>query len=374
MGEQMAKRVCIIPGLVRAAASSRYRRGYEEYIVAMNVLPCPVHISPLALLLVRERDACMRHTDAISLLMRLHILRHCMHEMDTDNPEHKQRCWKYFKIIEQYASVRHYQEIDRICKLDLGNGAEIARLFGVSATRYALDLIHAVEWCCLDILKIPYEWRHLFMTPNDTPPGEALAPTAFQTMRSHTINYVSNRNITYCGLFVDEVSDPKTGAKKRVYKGIHPEAWQPMHLDQPPLDQRPLLLNGTGLVESRSLSPSLPPSLPLPCVSFSLPLVFPFSLFLFFSFPRARCFPRSSSRALSLSFSLSLSLWDSASNTRPAGPSLGPQYLVGIFNGWIDLHTLREYMHMLQADSRPKPERQVLGEDEQRERQQQQTQ
>lgn len=32
---------------------------------------------------------------------------------------------------------------------------------------------------------------------------------------------------------------------------------------------------------------------------------------------------------------------------------LAASCLFGIYNGWIDLHTLREYMRMLEVDSRP---------------------
>ena len=91
MGEQIAKRVLHIPYMVRQAASQRYRASYEVYLILTKVLPVPLHTSPLALLLVREPAPAMRFKDAISTLHGLHIIRHAMHEMDTENQEHKTR-------------------------------------------------------------------------------------------------------------------------------------------------------------------------------------------------------------------------------------------------------------------------------------------
>jgi len=91
MGDQISKRVFGIPFILRSAASQRYRAMYEQYLVITKVLPCPLHTSPLALLMIREPGPVMRYKDAISTLHGLHILRHAMHEMDTENQEHKLR-------------------------------------------------------------------------------------------------------------------------------------------------------------------------------------------------------------------------------------------------------------------------------------------
>jgi len=295
MGDQINKRVFGIPYMIRQAAGDRYRPTYEIYLTLSWVLPVPLHTSPLALLLTREAEQVMRYKDAISTLHGLHILRHAMHEMDTDNQQHKAKCWAFYKKLEAYVAERFWAELDRIAEQEkqaMANSPvkehrsiaeHAAAAFGRAASRFALDMVHAIEWCIMDILRLPYEWRKLFMTPNEYPAGEALYKVAFERMRTQTIRYLGERNKIYCGLFED-VEDPKTKVVKRVYKGIDPTCWAPMHLDSPPLADRPTLL-GTY--------------------------------------------------------------------NREIDPQLAASCLFGIFNGWIDLHTLREYTRMLEVDSRP---------------------
>jgi|WetSurMetagenome_2_1015567.scaffolds.fasta_scaffold01048_12 hypothetical protein len=289
MGEQISKRVLNIPFMVRQAASQRYRRSYEVYLIISKVMPVPLHTSPLALLMVREPERCMRYKDAISTLHGLHILRHAMHEMDTENMTHKTRCWSFYATLEAYVSERFYAELDRLSQEERDGGGTrevaqvVARKFGDAVTRYALDMVHAIEWCCMDILKLPYELRHLFMTPPEIPRGEDLTDIAFRQMRIQTIRYVTDRNKIYCGLYADE-EDPETKQKKRVFKGIDPKAWCAMQLEHPPLADRPTLLGE----------------------------------------------------------------WK-----QDTDPQLAAACLFGIYNGWIDIHTLREYMRMLEVDSRP---------------------
>jgi len=111
MGEQIARRFTHIVGLVLAPASARFYPMYEQYLVVSNVLPCPVHVSPLGMLLIRDTSHCNRYTDSISVLLRLHILRHTLHSMDTENPEHKEVCWRMYKRLEKHASDRFYQAL-----------------------------------------------------------------------------------------------------------------------------------------------------------------------------------------------------------------------------------------------------------------------
>lgn len=289
MGDQINKRVITIPFLVRQAASQRYRSSYEVYLIISKVMPVPLHTSPLALLLVREPERCMRYKDAISTLHGLHILRHAMHEMDTENMAHKTRCWSFYASLEAYVSERFYAALDALTQEEKDGGCtrEVAQVvaskFGNAVARYALDMVHAIEWCCMDILKLPYELRHLFMTPNEIPRGEDLTEIAFRQMRIQTIRYVTDCNKTYCGLYADE-EDPETKKKKRVFKGIDPNAWCAMRLEHPPLAERPDLLGQ----------------------------------------------------------------WKAGTD-----PQMAATCLFGIYNGWIDLHTLREYMRMLEVDSRP---------------------
>jgi len=289
MGEQISKRVINVPFWVRQAASQRYRAMYEVYLILTKVMPVPLHTSPLALLIVREPGPVMRWRDAISTLHGLHIIRHAMHEMDTENQEHKTRCWNFYKTLESYVAERFFAELDRLAEEEKASGTSrqvaeaVARKFGDAVARFALDMVHAIEWCCMDILQLPYEWRHLFMTPNELPAGGKMSKIGFDQMRIQTIRYLVDRNKTYCGLYAEE-EDPTTKAKKRTYKGIDPNAWCPMQLEQPPLADRPYLLRE----------------------------------------------------------------W-----SRTVDPQIAACCLFGIYNEWIDLHTLREYMRMLEVDSRP---------------------
>jgi hypothetical protein len=305
MGEQIERRIKHIFGLVLSSASARYYGQSEQLAVVSNVLPCPVHVSPLALIMIRDRTHCNRYTDAITVLLRLHVLRLCLLNLDTEKPEHKAVCKKLYARIEEHARLRHYKvcsfillvcgvilnaldkkEVDRLCAWEKeapsrARSEETARLFGQSAWQYALDLIHAAEWCCLDIMGIPYEWRHLFMTPNDRPLGEQLSPASFATMWKHLCLYVGNRNQMYCSVVVEEIVD---GVKRKVYKD-DPTALNPMQLANPPLADRPQLLGQ----------------------------------------------------------------WNAGID-----PALASRCLFGIFAGWCDLHTLREYMHLLEQDPRTK--------------------
>jgi hypothetical protein len=289
MGDQINKRVFAIPFPIRSAAWQRYHKMYEVFIGLTKVLPVPLHTSPLALLMIREPEPAMRWKDAISTLHGLHVLRHAMHEMDTENQEHKTRCWAFYKTLEAYIAERFYAELDRLAEEEKVGAStrevaqRVAAKFGDAVSRFALDMVHAVEWCCMDILQLPYEWRYLFMTPNDLPPGTVMNKVAFDQLRTQTIRYLVDRNKIYCGLYADE-KDEKTGVTRRVYKGIDPTSWCPMQLDSPPLAERPYML---------------------------------------------------------------------AQWKKDLDPTLAASCLFGIYKDWIDLHTLREYMRMLEVDSRP---------------------
>jgi len=289
MGDQINKRVFHIPFPIRSAAWQRYSKMYEVFLVLTKVLPVPLHTSPLALLLIRESTEVMRYKDAIGTLHGLHVLRHAMHEMDTENIEHKTVCWNFYKTLEAYVAERFYTVLDKLAEQERASGSsreaaqETARKFGDAVSRFALDMVHAVEWCCMDILQLPHEWRHLFMTPEEFPSGETMNKVAFDQMRVQTLRYLTDRNKVYCGLYLDE-KDPKTGVTKRTYKGIDPNCWCPMQLETPPLADRPYLLGA----------------------------------------------------------------WK-----QDMDPELAKGCLFGLYNGWIDLHTLREYMKMLEFDSRP---------------------
>jgi len=220
MGDQINKRVFAIPFPIRSAAWQRYHKMYEVFIGLSKVLPVPLHTSPLGLLMTREPEPALRWKDAVSTLHGLHVLRHAMHEMDTENQEHKTRwwspqilfrhlfnrypppprCWAFYKTLEGHVAERFYKELDLLAEEEKAGGAtrevaqQVAVKFGDAVSRFALDMVHAVEWCCMDILQLPYEWRYLFMTPNDLPPGTIMNKVAFDQMRTQTIRYVTDRN------------------------------------------------------------------------------------------------------------------------------------------------------------------------------------
>jgi hypothetical protein len=91
-------------------------------------------------------------------------------------------------------------------------------------------------------LHIPYAMRAGLMTPNligeRVDPRTCMSTVSFQILRANLCNYTRNRNEVFCMKYV---VDQETGRYKTT-KIIDPDAWQPMHLDEPRIEDRLTLL------------------------------------------------------------------------------------------------------------------------------------
>jgi hypothetical protein len=226
-----------------------------EGIVASSMMLCPpVHVSPLFMALNRDFQPCQTITDAITSIMRLNIVRLLLMHTDTSDPTHKHRADKYRKALFRTHASTYFGRVDAI----IAKGAEpvekreekdarkfyanLIGWFGLESDKYAMALIHIVEWNILDILHIPYAMRAGLMTPNLT--GERVDPrthmsaVSFQILRANLCNYTRNRNDVFCMKYV---VDTETGRFKTT-RIIDPDAWQPMHLDEPRIEDRLTLL------------------------------------------------------------------------------------------------------------------------------------
>lgn len=89
----------------------------------------------------------------------------------------------------------------------------------------------------MDMLRLPYNVRAYLMTPVLLPTAEQAfaGPNqgAYPILRNNLVNYTGQRNMLMCGIL-----NPATN----MYTGIHPDAWMPMRLDDPPLVDRAMLL------------------------------------------------------------------------------------------------------------------------------------
>jgi hypothetical protein len=226
-----------------------------EGIVASSMMLCPpVHVSPLFMALNRDFQPCQTVTDAITSIMRLNIVRLLLMHTDTSDPAHKNRANKYRQTLFRTAASTYFGRVDAI----IAKGAEpvekreekdprkfyanLVGWFGLESDRYAMALIHIVEWNILDILHIPYAMRAGLMTPNligeRVDPRERMSTVSFQILRANLCNYTRNRNEVFCMKYV---VDTKTG-RFTTTKIIDPDAWQPMHLDEPRIEGRLTLL------------------------------------------------------------------------------------------------------------------------------------
>lgn len=225
---------------VIGAATKRYGQHSEGILAAWMVLPVPVHVSPLALALLRD-PGCSRCTDAISCLKRLEVMRIAILEMDTSDPRHKNDAKVIHKTLCDYASFKFYTELDRIIAAGTLPAEErtqeqctdayyvgLLEQFGCACERFALDLIHCVEWNIADMFKIPISARSDFMTPCVFPDAiSAMTPTTFSILRQNLCNYVRNRHAVLVPK--DHVDD----------------SWKPMHLNRPKLETRIHQLSAT---------------------------------------------------------------------------------------------------------------------------------
>jgi len=222
-----------------------------EGIVGSSMMLCPpVHVSPLFLALNRDFQPCQTITDAITSIMRLSIVRMLLMEMDTADPAHKDRANKFRQTLMKEASSQYYGRVDQIVyegqKPTQEREEKDARKyfhnlimqFGTASDAFALFMIHIVEWNIMDILHIPFPMRAGLMTPDlsavKVDPQTHMSKISFDILRSNLCNYLRNRNDIMCMKY--EV-DTKSGRFKTT-KIIDPDAWQPMHLDDPRLEDR----------------------------------------------------------------------------------------------------------------------------------------
>lgn len=274
---------------------NKYRNQAEQLTVISNILPCPVHVSPLFLALTRDSSEIYRFTDAIESLMRLYVLRFMLLELDTSEPEYKAMCRRYEKTLERYVSDQFYAELDNIVKEGDKPPAEreekdarkffdgLLRRFANASDAYSLARIHIVEWMICDMLHVSYSIRPALMTPDMLPAADCLREgQLFSVLRANLCNYVRDRNGIYCGMPLCDKDGNIYGTDKT---RIDPKAWRPMNLEDPPLERRLDLL--------------------------------------------AR--------------------W-----SKDIPQEKAQKYVFGLHNDWIDLHTLKEYMLMLSVDKRGK--------------------
>jgi hypothetical protein len=235
---------------VAKAASARHTWEAQQLIAVSQVLPCPMHVSPLLLALIRDGNACVRFTDAITNASRLHTTRIAVRDMDTENPEHKKRCDNFRRVLELFVAIKFYREVDRVVDAGKIPSAQreqqdervyfdgLLRQFGAACDQYSIDYVHVLEWSILDMLRVPYALRSTLMTPTMRPPAHVMRPVDFGVLRANLSNYLRNRNEIFCGVYVkDELT------KKETYAGNAKDAWNPMQLDVvPKLEDRVTLL------------------------------------------------------------------------------------------------------------------------------------
>lgn len=296
---------------ILAASTGRYAAAAEQTLALSMVLPCPVHVSPIALALVRDQG-CYRCTDAISCLKRMLILRDAILNIDTSVPQHKAKAKVVYKQLVTYVMANFYTELDAIVALgnvpaeeqteDPGYHAALVHRFGVACERYALDFIHCIEWNIADMLKVPIAQRAMMMTPRMFPTAretkdwrEFNAPglTELTQMQLETKRYLGSRvwftsksmTGTNFSILRKNLSDYTRNRHFALVGKAADDAWRPMHLDGP-------------LLEHRIMELAAP----------------------------------------------------------PADVSIPPGVMYGLYKGFISLHTLREFMLFLSTDTRPKPE------------------
>ena len=201
-------------GPVAKAAATRHAWEAQQLISVSQILPCPMHVSPLLLALIRDGEPCARWTDAITNAMRLHTTRVAVRDMDTENPEHKKKCDNLRRVLELFVAIKFYREVDRVVdagKIPIEQREEkdsrryfdnLLQQFGNACDQYSLDYVHVLEWCMLDMLRVPFALRHVLMTPNMRPPARLMRSVDFGVLRANLSNYVRNRNEIFCGVYV----------------------------------------------------------------------------------------------------------------------------------------------------------------------------
>jgi hypothetical protein len=130
-----------IPGPVLQMGRSRYVDDATRFASGIMILPSPVHESPVALLVTRTCAAVPRFTDAISSYVNLFIIHKILHEIDTENPEHKSICEQYRKLLCIRAGEDFYKRVDVLyAQLNL-----LEKTDRPAITNIAIEFAHAIE-------------------------------------------------------------------------------------------------------------------------------------------------------------------------------------------------------------------------------------
>ena len=288
---------------VRNVATSRYGGPASAMVAAINVLPSMVHVSPLALMLTRAYAPVGRFTDAISSLVQLYILYFILKEMDTDGAgdpamvSHRLKCGKYAEMLTRLAEKRWRGAISTATAASKQPTSDKRALyanilqtqFGPAVDLYALARINILEWLILDIRRVPYSLRHVYMTPPIFPPSPEAAfaqgnQQGLAILRDNLCKYTRNRQTIFCSRYETNLV---TGAV--VNLGPDPNAFNPMQLDNPRIEDRLRLLGK----------------------------------------------------------------WEGRDSNAQLSPEQVKRCLFGLYKGWIDLHTLLEWVLFLSTEPRP---------------------
>ncbi len=290
--------------------TARYGHQAEERAAATQILPTPISVSPLAMILLRDKGRA-RYTDAISSLVLLVELYQGIRELDVSNPAHKKACDAYDIKLNKLVGARFYAELDTIVNLlrvpneyrpEQDGRAymdTMLRRFGSNCDKFALDKIHVLEWAIMDLQRVPYILRPALMTPSGIPPnaGQVLIGQAFPIMRLNLCRYLRNRNKILCAQY----EDPIESAEKRKTSVVAPRilgqaenAFMPMNPDLPPIENRLQQLAAYNKDD----------------------------------------------KAMAL---------------------IAAQCVYGIYNDWIDLHTLKEWLYFLSVDDRGAADKKTSG-------------
>lgn len=279
----------------------RFGHQAEERVGATMMLPVPVQVSPLAMVLLRDKGRS-RYTDAISSMVTLIELYMGISELDSSTPGHKQVCIKYDTKLNALVGKQFYAQVDALV-VQMNKPAEerqeknarvyadgILRKFGLACDLFSLAKIHVIEWTIMDMLRVPYVLRPALMTPSGIPAdaGSTLVGQSFAIMRLNLCRYTRNRNHILCGQYEDATESAEKRRTAVRIVGQAKDAFMPMNPDLPPIEDRLALLAAHD----------------------------------------------KNNKAMEL---------------------IAASCLYGIYHGWIDLHTLREWLFFLSTDDRGGP-------------------
>ncbi len=263
-------------------------------------MPTPVSVSPLAMVLLRDKGRA-RYTDAISSLVLLVELYMGIRELDVSNPAHKKACDAYDIKLNRFVGARFYAEVDAIIKA-LAIPSEhrqekdgrayadgLLRRGARACDAYTLGKIHVLEWAIMDLMRVPYILRPALMTPSGLPTdaGKVLIGQSFPILRLNLCRYMRNRNKILCAKYEDETESAEKRKNAVRIVGQAEDAFMPMNPDLPPIEDRLHLLAAYD----------------------------------------------KNNKAMEL---------------------IASKCIYGIHNGWVDLHTINEWLYFLSNDERGK--------------------